>query len=291
MNIKQEKEGEVIIFFEACLWSLFPVVTAMALKNVSVLVSLGWSMLFASLFFAVVITYKKKWPDVGNREVMGDVLLSTLLLGVIYYLLYFSALRYTSPGNASLIALIEIFFSYLFFHAWRKEQMPKEHVVGAILMLVGAGIVFYPNFSEFHLGDILILGASAVAPFGNHLQRRARQKVCSESILLIRCFVSAVAIFLFAFIVDAGSSFAISKKDFVLLIVNGVFLLGLSKLLWVEGIHRISVTKALALSSLAPLLTLLLSWGILHLVPTSFQLFSFVPMFFGIILLSKKIKN
>lgn len=245
-------------------------------------------MLFASLFFAIVITIKKKWQDVGNREVLSDVLLATLLLGVIYYLLYFTALRFTTPGNASLISLIEIFFSYLFFHAWQKEYMPKSHMIGAMLMLVGAGIVLYPNFSEFHLGDVLILCASAVAPFGNYFQRRARRKVSSESILLIRCFVGSIVIFLFIFITKAGAPFAISGRDFALLFINGVFLLGLSKLLWIEGIHRINVTKALALNSLAPLLTLLFSWGILHLLPTSFQLISFVPMFVGVLLLSKK---
>jgi drug/metabolite transporter (DMT)-like permease len=63
--------------------------------------------------------------------------------------------------------------------------------------------------------------------------------------------------------------------------------LGLSKLLWIEGIHRISVTKASALSSMSPLLTLLFAWLLLGNVPSIFQLVSFIPMFFGVLLLSQ----
>lgn len=290
MNLSEEKQGEIIIFFEAALWGLFPVITILSFKNVSPLISLGWSTLFATIFFALVISVKRRWQEMKNKAALKDILLTTLILGVVYYLLFFTGLHYTSAGNAGIIALTEVFFSFLFFHVWRKDHIPATHIVGAILMLIGAAIVLYPNFSKPHSGDILILAASFIAPLGNFFQRSARQKVSSESILFIRCLISAPVIFLFAYLTRADFAAADFKKSFIFLALNGFFLLGLSKILWIEGIHRISVTKATALGSIAPLLTLLFAWLLLNNTPTKFQLFSLIPMFFGVMFLSKNKK-
>jgi len=283
----QERKGKIIIFSEALLWSLFPVITIISLKNIPPIISLGFCTLFATIFFAVVLSIKGGWGEIRNREALKDILWVTFFLGIFYYLLYFSGLRFTSAGNAGIIALTEIFFSFLFFHIWRKDHIPYTHIIGAVLMLIGAIIVLYPNFSKFHPGDLLILAASFIAPFGNFFQQKARKKVSSESILFIRSFISTPVIFIFAYLTDVDFTIISIKKSLVVLIINGFFLLGLSKILWIEGIHRISVTKANALNSAAPLLTLLFAWILLHDTPTKFQFFSFLPMFLGVILLGR----
>lgn len=75
------------------------------------------------------------------------------------------------------------------------------------------------------------------------------------------------------------------KEVMPILIINGIIQLGFSKILWMEGIHRISVTKATALGSIAPIITIFFAWLILREAPTSFQLFSVIPMIAGVILL------
>lgn len=288
MNLTKERQGEVIIIAEALLWSLFPVITILSLTNLSPIVSFGWSTLFATLFFAIMLTIKGKWREIKNREAIKDILLVTFFIGILFYLFYFLGLSYTSAGNASLIALTEVFFSFLLFHVWRKDYISPNHIIGAILILAGAMIILYPNFSEFHLGDLLILAGAFVAPFGNFFQQRARTKVGSESILFIRSFISVIVIFFIAYLSNLNFlPTTNSEKTFIILIINGFFLLGLSKILWIEGIHKISVTKAIALNGITPLLTLLFAWLLLDNIPTHFQLLSFVPMFLGVIFLSK----
>lgn len=291
MNFSQEKQGEILILSGSIFWSLFPIITILSFNNVSPLISLGWSTLFAALSFALVLTIKRKWREIKNKEALKDILLITLIMGVIYYLLIFTGLNYTSAGNAGLIALSEIFFSFLFFHIWRKDYIPTTHKIGALLMIIGAAIVLFPNTTKFNLGDILILVASSIAPLGNFFQKRAREKVSSETILFIRSLLSAPIIFLCAYLVHADFSLADFKKSFIFLALNGLILMGFTKILWLEAIHRISVTKANALGSLAPLLTLLFAWLILHNVPTEFQLLSFIPMFFGVLLLGRNKKS
>ena len=49
---------------------------------------------------------------------------------------------------------------------------------------------------------------------------------------------------------------------------------GLSKIFWVEAIHRMSVTRALAIASLSPIFTVLFVWFIMKDAPTLVQLIS-----------------
>jgi drug/metabolite transporter (DMT)-like permease len=289
-KLSKERQGEMFIFFESILWALFPIITILSLKNVPPLVALAWSTLFAAAFFGILLFLKNGWKELKNKEAIGDILLTTFILGIVFYVLFFTGLRYTTAGNASLIGLTEIFFSFLLFNVWHKEYFSFAHIAGAALMLIGAIIIFYPNVHGLQIGDLLILAACFIAPFGNFFQRRARKQVKSEAILFIRSIISAPVIFLLAYFSKANFAAIGFDKSFVLLIVNGFFLLGFSKILWIEGIHRISVTKANALNSLTPLLTLLFAWIILGNIPTKFQLFAFVPMFFGVMLLSKNKK-
>jgi len=291
MNLKKERQGEFIILGEALLWSLFPVIVILSLNNLSPLISLAWSTFFAAIFFAIVITIKKKWGELRNKNALKYILLAGFILGVLYFSLFFVGLKYTSAGNASIIALSEILFFFLFFNVWYKEYIHTAHMYGAFLMFIGALVILSSNFDTFHLGDILILLAAAVSPLGNYFQRRARKSVSSESILFIRSLISFPVIFLMAYILGDEIIWISFNKTFACLIIIGFLLIGLSKILWIEGIHRINVAKAGALSSISPAFTLFFAWLLLNNIPTKFQLLSFIPMFFGVVLLSRNGSN
>lgn len=290
-KLSAERQGELFIFGEAALWSLFPIITILSYNKVSPLMSLSVSSLFAALFFGAVITLKKSWQELLNKSALKNILLATFFIGILYYVFYFFGLRYTSAGNASIISLSEVFFSYIFFHVLKKDYIPLEHLIGSALMIAGALVVLYPNMHKFQPGDILILIAAFIAPFGNYYVRKARKVVSTESIMFVRSVISGIVIFIFALVIKGASSYLDVKSSLLFLIINGVFLLGLSKIMWIEGIHRISVTKANALGSLSPLLTLFFVWIFFKTSPTVWQSFSFVPMFFGVVLLGKDLSK
>jgi drug/metabolite transporter (DMT)-like permease len=285
-KLDKNKQGEILIFTETLLWSLFPVITILSFTNLSPITSLAWSTLFATMFFALVKSYKKNWSELLNQDALKDILLVSFIIGILFYTLFFSGLKYTSAGNASIIALFEVFSSFLFFHMWRRDHIPKEHIFGAIFILIGAIIVLSPNFTEFRVGDILILSATLVAPVGNFFQQRARKLVSSETILFVRSLIATPFLFGMTYLLKETSTLFDLKQAIVIILINGFVLLGFSKILWVEGIHRISVTKANALASMGPLLTILFAWIILSDLPTVWQLSSVFPMILGVILLS-----
>ena len=284
----EERKGEAFILTGALFWSFFPIVTVISLSTLKPLVSLGWSSLLAAVFFGVIIAVRGKWKEVTNRTALKYIVGIVILLGVCFYGLYFWGLKYTNPGNASLIAQTEIFFTFLFFNVWRKKYISAKHIWGALLMIGGAVIVLLPNFHTFNPGDMLIVAAMAFAPLGNHFQQKAREEVSSETMMFVRSALATPVVFLLARLLGETVSLADLKSSWVAVAINGFVLFGASKILWIEGIHRISVTKAIAMSGLGPLLTLLFSWLILGYAPTLFQMSALLPMFFGLLFLTSR---
>ncbi|MCK9272166.1 DMT family transporter [Candidatus Gracilibacteria bacterium] len=285
MIIFEERKGEIFIFFEALLWSLFPIVTILSLNTLSPITSLAWSTFFASIFFGITLYLKGNFREIKNKESLKDNLIGTFILGILYYCLFFFGLRYTTAGNASIIALSEIFFSFLFFNILKKKHLPVIHILGAIFTLSGAMIILAPNFTHFKLGDLLVLLAAMVAPIGNHFMLKAREKVSSENIMFIRSIISTPILFIIGYLLNISLKIS-NFNSLLFLVINGFLLLGLSKILWLESIKRISVVKAGSLSSISPFFTLIIAWLVLDNIPNYNQLFAIIPMFIGIILLS-----
>lgn len=288
MKLSRQQKGNLFILGSGLLWGLFPIITILSYHAVSPFLSLTISSLFAAILFAGIVSIKKKWYELNNRRALINILLATLFTGILYYLLLFLGLQFTSPGNASIVSLTETFFSFLFFHVLRKEHLPRIHILGALFIVFGAFIVLAPNLSSFHLGDLLVLCASAIAPFGNFFAQRARKEVTTEMIMFVRSLIASAVIFLLILVLREQIIISTIQKSLFFLILNGILLLGLSKILWIDGIHRISVPKANALGSTTPILTLIFAWIILNQVPTWWQLFSILPICAGVVLLSKK---
>ncbi len=288
INLNKEREGEIIILVGALIWSFFPIITKLTYSNIHPFLSLSISTFFATIFFAVIISFRGKWQDLKNKSARFDILMATFIVGILFYGLIFWGISLTKAGNAAIIMLMEIFFSYLFFNVWKKESFRKEYLIGIILMAIGALIVLFPKDFAFRTGDIIILFATMIPPLGNYFQRRARKKVCTECLLFVRSFITAIFMILISLSFFQLPSINDIQSSLIFLVINGIFIFGLAKIAWVEAIHRISVTKCLALNSISPFFTLIFAYYILTELPTLWQIVGLIPMIIGIYFLTFK---
>jgi len=286
--ISRELSGDLFILLEAFLWSLFPVITILTYSLLSTLYTAALSTLIAALTFAAILTVKRRWHEVLVREAWLDIFYASIIIGVFFYVLVFMGLRYTSAGNASIVGLMEVFFCFVIFNLLGQERLNGLKKIGAGFMVLGALIILLPKHTAPNLGDLLILAAASFVPFGNYFAQRARKKVSSFTIMFLRSCVSMLFLFVLALIFEVPPNTDILKESFLFLAINGVLLLGISKLLWLEGIHRIPVTKAISIGSISPAFTLIFAYFILHELPTAVQILGFVPIFVGVVLLTRK---
>lgn len=287
MNISETRKGELYILGQSIIWAFFPIVTIISFREVPPLFSLAISSVFLVLMFGIILGLRGKFKELSTPGVWKYLPLITIFITFLYYGLYFTGLKFTTPGNAGIIALMEIFFSYLYFNVWRKEFFSASHTIGAVLMLVGALIILYPKHSlGLMKGDYIIFLATIFPPIGNYYQQKLRKIVSGETIVFLRSLAAVPIFFAMAYLLKATAPLASVQKTLWILAINGILILGVSKFMWMEGIHRISVTKANALSSIAPLFTLLFAALLLHQSPTIWQLGSFVPIAAGLYLLT-----
>lgn len=289
MKLSKTQTGEIMIFMEVFLWSLFPVVTTMAFanSNISAVFASAISTLIAAVFFAVILTIQKRWSDFKVVSAWKDILIMTLLIGIGFYGLIFIGIEKTSASEAGIIMLMEIFFSLLLLHFLKKELLTKKVVLGAILMLAGAILVLYNGEFGVNPGNLIILLATMIAPMGNYYSQQARAKVSSSFIMFVRSLISGVFLLAMAFAFGKTSPIGEVNNALIYLVINGIFLLGLTKIFWIEAIHRIPITKAISFGAMAPVFTIIFAYFLLNEVPTFLQICGFVPVIFGAMILTE----
>ena len=229
--------------------------------------------LLTGLFPIITVLSFKTIPS------MVSLTISTFLTSIIFFIVILYKGKLHELKNTLLwryISIVVIFigiFYYGFYYFGLTHTTPGNAVIIAI-----------------NLGDIFILLATFFSPIGNLYQQKAKSISSTETILFLRSITATPFLLLIAFMFGQHFQLQPIKESFLLLVLNGFIMLGLSKVFWLEGISRISVTKASALSSLAPLFTLFVAWLLLGHIPTIWQVASLIPFFFGILLLTNNLK-
>lgn len=291
MDTSKTRQGELFLLGEILLWSVFPIVTLLTYNSLKPLSSLALSTFLASVFFGLILTKKGLWHEILIPGIFGQIIYPALFIGVFFYILNYTGLKHTTAGNASLVGQMEIFFSYLLFNVWKKESLDRKHLFGIGLMLVGAGFILLPKSTHFAWGDGIILLSTLFAPMGNFYQQKLRKKISAYTIMFWRSFLSFPIILAVALITRQGFSLPELYQSLWLIILSGVFLMGASKIFWIEAIHRIPVVKANALACIRPLLTLLLAYFFLKEIPTLWQILALLPLGAGVVLLTRPVRQ
>jgi drug/metabolite transporter (DMT)-like permease len=155
-------------------------------------------------------------------------------------------------------------------------------------MTVGALLVLFPGEWAINKGDILVLLAAMIAPLANLYQKKARAQVSSETILLVRSVIALPFIYVLAVIFEPTPAWALIQQQWVWLGLTGFLVFFVGKLLWVEAIHLLPITKVNALFAFAPLMTLGLAYWVLNQIPTVSQLVGIMPILVGGYLITRK---
>lgn len=286
----KEREGELLMLGLTVLESWFPILSIVSMSYVGALHTYMYSLIIA-LFFYVVIMYKRKrFVELKNKDAYKDLLLTTFWITSIFTLI-FIGMRYTTAGNMAVIVFLQVLFSYLYFNVFGKEKMEKAHLIGAVMMGIGALIILFPENFVFNKGDWLILLSAAMAPIVNLYQKRARVYCSSETILGFRTVVGLPFVILLAYLLEPSVSYEnfMSALPYIFLIATGIYVV--SKIMWIEALNRISITKLSAMLALLPVFTLIFAYIYLGEVPENRQMLGIIPVLVGGYLITKPLES
>ena len=286
-TLTEERQGEVIIGGGIIIWALFPVLTKVSTNAAPAVLAAGISTFIAAFLFAGVLTIRGQWSELRVREAWIPIAVSILLIGVGYHLLLFWGIQRSTPNTAAIIMLTEALISAVLLRLLGKERLTRSQIIGGFFIILGAAIVLFPGELRFRGGEGALLAAQFFPPLGNYAMQRARILVSSNTILFLRSLASGGFMMILAAIYTPAAFGALTGHDLMILLINGFIALGLCKVLWLEGIHRIPISKAAAMGAAAPLFTMIYSYFFIGEVPTYAQLYGLPFVMIGLFWLTR----
>lgn len=286
----KEREGEILMVGLSLLESWFPIFSIVAISYIGALHTYTYSLLIALAFFIVIMFKRDRFKELKNRAAYKDLLLTSFWITSLFALV-FIGMRYTTAGNMAVIIFLQLLFSYLYFNILGKEKMHTLHVWGAFIMGIGALIILIPDELTLNKGDLLILVAAAIAPFANLYQKRAREFCSSETILGFRTFVGLPFIALMAWAFEPAVQYDAFVSALPSLLFIGILIYVVSKIMWIEALHRTTITKLSAMLGLVPMMTLIFAYFYLHEVPELRQVLGIIPVLAGGYLITKPVEG
>ena len=276
----QEREGELLMVGLAMIESWFPILSIVSMSYIGALHTYTYSLIIALVFFIVIMFKRDRFKELKNKEAYKDLLLTSFWITTLF-LLVFIGMQYTTAGNMAVIIFLQLLFAYLYFNVIGKEKMDNVHLIGAFIMGVGALIILVPDDLSFNKGDLLILAGAAIAPFANFYQKRARTYCSSETILGFRTVVGLPFVAVLAWYFEPSTTYETFVFALPYLLIIGIAVYVISKIMWIEALHRISITKVSAMMGLVPIMTLLFAYLYLDEVPEFRQILGILPVLVG----------
>lgn len=286
----KEREGELLMLGIAIVEAWFPIFSIVSMSYIGALHTYTYSLIIALVFFIALMYKKRTFKELKNKEAYKDLLLTSFWITSLF-LLVFIGMQYTTAGNMAVIIFLQLLFSFLYFNVIAQEKISTLHLIGAIIMGTGALIILIPDNLVFNKGDFFILIAAAIAPFANLYQKKARKYCSAVTILGVRTVLGLPFIALLAYYFEPAvtSKQVISALPYLLFI--GIIIYVLSKIMWIEALHRISITKVSAMLGLVPAMTLLFAYLYLNEIPDLRQILGVVPILIGGYLLTKPVAS
>ena len=234
---------------------------------------------------------QNRWRELTHRSVWPLIALNACLNGLVYYSMVFIGTKLSSAGNAAILLLLEAPFALLLLGSSGHDKVTLRDIMGTLLTICAAALVVWPQAWRWNLGDILLILACIPPIFGNLCSRKARRSVSAVTIMFCRTVIIAPCFWLAASLFEPAGSLESISPALGVLFFNGFIILGVSRLLWIEAIQVVPISKANSISAISPVFTLLAAWWLLNEVPKFQQAVALIPMMIGLHLLIKEGKS
>ncbi|MDQ0975014.1 drug/metabolite transporter (DMT)-like permease [Neobacillus niacini] len=235
----QKYFGEIALTITAIIWGSGFVASAIALDHFTPYQILAGRFIIGTLILGVIFHKKLKNID-KSTMIKGAV------LGIFLYLafaLQTVGLQYTTPSkNAFLTAVNVVIVPFIAFVMY-KRKIDMYELVGAILAMIGVGVLSLKLSADINIGDLLTLGCAF--GFAFHIFYTAKYVKDSDPILLTLIqMITAAIIGSIVVVLKGETSVVMEKEGLFSLLYLGVFSTTIAYLLQTVAQKMITETKA-----------------------------------------------
>lgn len=159
--MKQRIPGELILLLTAIIWGYGFVAVANSLDRLTPMQLLLLRFGIASLI--LVIVFNK-----NVRALKKTTLKKGVILGVLFFIgfvLQTFGMKYTTPSKNAFLTGVNVILVPLIAYFLFKRRLTRQEVIGAILSVIGIGLLTLRTDGQVNIGDLLTLGCAVAFAF------------------------------------------------------------------------------------------------------------------------------
>ena len=252
--------GLLLSLFTALLWGMLPIGLKAMMSYMDAYTITWYRFVFAGIVLLAVLSFKNGMPQLRRINSQQVVILFIACIGLSgNYILYLQGLARTGPGAAQVLIQLGPMLLILGGITIFKENFSGRQLIGLLCVLIGLVLFFYhkvqeifTSLTEYTLGVILIIGASATWAAYALAQKQLLKLFNSQQILLL-IFVSGSILFLPT--AAPGKLLALDLTGILLLAFCSANTL-LAYGCFAEALEHWEASRVSAILALIPLLTL-----------------------------------
>ncbi|MDR7078951.1 drug/metabolite transporter (DMT)-like permease [Neobacillus niacini] len=235
----QKFMGELALTITAIIWGSGFVASAISLEHFTPYQILAGRFIIGTIILSVI--FHKRLKNINKATIIQGA-----IIGIFLYLafaLQTVGLQYTTPSkNAFLTAVNVVIVPFIAFVMY-KRKVDRYELTGAILAIVGVGILSLKLSAGINIGDLLTLGCAV--GFAFHIFYTAKYVKNSDPVLLTLVQMMTAAIIGMIVVLFKGeTSFVIEKEGMYSLLYLGIFSTTIAYLLQTVAQKMITETKA-----------------------------------------------
>ncbi|AJC71325.1 permease [Thermococcus guaymasensis DSM 11113] len=275
--MNRETEGTLLAFVVLILLGLEPVVIKANPVNPLAFASL--SAIIASLILWPIVLLRGQAREVLERPgELKKTFLTGLFATAIAYSLFSYGTRLSSAVNSAIITRFEVFYSFLISWLLLRERISGRAVLSALTLIAGVFLVVTQGKRpELLKGDVLLLLTPLFWQLGHAVAKKTNYSPLT--IAALRNTFGGLLLLVPAVIMGfAFTRFALTEG----------IIIALTQGLWYLAIARINLSKATAILTPAPALTVLISTAVLGETVTVYHLSGLALITLGTLTISRE---
>jgi drug/metabolite transporter (DMT)-like permease len=219
----------------------------------------------------------------------GRVFLVLVLMGAIGYagqaFCYFTALTYASAGLVALLLYLYPALVTLLAAGILKESISTLKITALFLALIGTFLTIGPTGGGQVLGILLAFGAAFIYSFyiivGSRITSQGNAVSSSTVIITAAAVVYSVLIWI------KGTAFPTTFNGWISVIALALISTVLGIITFLAGLERVGPTNAATLSTIEPVVTVVLAASILGEMITPLRIIGGMMILLAVIILAK----
>ncbi|MDE2039367.1 MAG: DMT family transporter [Elusimicrobia bacterium] len=241
----------------------WPIIGASGMAYFSGLLFTTAGLLLGVVALSPWLAARGRWKTLLDRRT-GPAMLGMGFFSGAATAIFISALRYTTPANAAIMAQVEVLYSALLCAFFLGESITQAQAAASALVIAGTGLIMLHDLSSPRWkGDLMILATPWMFQVSHMLSKRLPAELDSLSLAGGRAVYGIVAMAPFCwYSLRHGGRWSWRPQALQVLAVQGLLMSSINFVVWYRAIRNMDLSKATAFILSYPALTLFFSWAL-----------------------------